>query len=149
MDNIKISKMNVSDLELIKDFLISDFDDFWSYNVFKSELLNPSSEYIVAKLNDDIAGFGGIWKSVDDIHITNIVVRKNLRNQNIGSIILSNLIEIAKKSKDKNSLTLEVNTNNIPAQKLYEKFGFKKVGIRKKYYNNTDDALILTKELKQ
>lgn len=141
--------MNVSDLELIKDFLISDFDDFWSYNVFKSELLNPSSEYIVAKLNDDIAGFGGIWKSVDDIHITNIVVRKNLRNQNIGSIILSNLIEIAKKSKDKNSLTLEVNTNNIPAQKLYEKFGFKKVGIRKKYYNNTDDALILTKELKQ
>lgn len=94
-------------------------------------------------------GFGGIWKSVDDIHITNIVVHKNLRNQNIGSIILSNLIEIAKKSKDKNSLTLEVNTNNIPAQRLYEKFGFKKVGIRKKYYNNTDDALILTKELKQ
>ena len=144
MDNIKISKMNVSDLELIKDFLISDFDDFWSYNVFKSELLNPSSEYIVAKLNDDIAGFGGIWTSVDDIHITNIVVHKNLRNQNIGSIILSNLIEIAKKSKDKNSLTLEVNTNNIPAQKLYEKFGFKKVGIRKKYYNNTDDAIIMT-----
>lgn len=94
-------------------------------------------------------GFGGIWKSVDDIHITNIVVHKKLRNQNIGSIILSNLIEIAKENKDKKSLTLEVNINNIPAQKLYEKFGFKKVGIRKKYYNNTDDALILTKKLKQ
>lgn len=149
MDNIKISKMTVSDLELIKDSLISDFDDFWNYNVFKSELLNPSSEYIVAKLNDNVAGFGGIWKSVDDIHITNIVVRKNLRNQNIGSIILSNLIEIAKKSKDKNSLTLEVNANNIPAKKLYEKFGFKKIGIRKKYYNNTDDAIIMTKELEK
>lgn len=147
MDNIDISKMTVSDLELIKDLLISDFDDFWSYNVFKSELLNLSSEYIVAKLNDNIAGFGGIWKSVDDIHITNIVVHKKLRNQNIGSVILSNLIEISKSCKDKNALTLEVNANNIPAQKLYEKFGFKKVGIRKKYYNNTDDAIIMTKEI--
>lgn len=54
MDNIDVSKMTVSDLELIKDFLISDFDDFWNYNVFKNELLNTSSEYIVARLNDNI-----------------------------------------------------------------------------------------------
>lgn len=62
MDNIKISKMTVSDLELIKDSLISDFDDFWSYNVFKSELLNPNSEYIVARLNDNIAR---LWRHLE------------------------------------------------------------------------------------
>lgn len=62
MDNINISKMTVSDLELIKDFLISDFDDFWNYNVFKSELLNPSSEYIVARLNDNIAR---LWRYLE------------------------------------------------------------------------------------
>ena len=147
MHNIEISKMTLLDLNSISDILLSDFDDFWSINVFKSELLTPNSEYIVAKLNNKIIGFGGIWKSVDDIHITNIVVRKNFRNQNVGSILLANLIDISKNNYDINYLTLEVNCNNIAAQKLYEKFGFKKVGLRKKYYNNTYDAIIMTKKL--
>lgn len=147
MDNPQISRMTISDLESIQDSLLSYFDDFWNFNVFKNELLNPNSKYIVAKVNNKIVGFAGIWKSVDDVHITNIVTAKKLRRQNIGSILLSNLIEMAKSEISITSITLEVNSANIPAQKLYEKFGFKKVGIRKKYYNNTDDAVIMTKNL--
>lgn len=147
MDNLKLSKMTLLDLENIKNILLADFDDFWSINVLKSELLNPDSKYIVAKLNNVILGFGGIWKSVDDIHITNIVVRKDYRNKHIGSIILSKLIEISKLENNIKELTLEVNSNNIPAIKLYENFNFKKVGLRKKYYNNIDDAIIYTKIL--
>lgn len=147
MDNIQISKMDISDLEEIKDVLLSDFDDFWNVNTFKEELLNPNSKYIVAKINNKIVGFAGIWKSVDDVHITNIVTSKSFRNQHIGSMMLSNLIELAKNENNITSITLEVNSNNIPAQKLYEKFGFKVVGLRKKYYNNIDDAIIYTKDL--
>ena len=147
MDNIQISRMTLSDLEEIKNTLLSDFDDFWNVNTFKEELLNPNSKYIMAKINDKIVGFAGIWKAVDDVHITNIVTSKNFRRQNIGSVMLSNLIEIAKSEKGITSITLEVNSTNIPAQKLYEKFGFKVVGLRKKYYNNIDDAVIMTKNL--
>lgn len=148
MDNIKISRMTVSDLNEIEDILFSDFDDFWNINTFKSELLNPNSKYIVAKIDNKIVGYAGIWKAVDDVHITNIVTAKNLRRQNIGSILLSNLIEMAKAENGITSITLEVNCNNLPAKKLYEKFGFEVVGLRKKYYNNIDDAIIMTKELK-
>ncbi len=144
MDNVIISTMTISDLNKIEDVLLSDFDDFWNINIFKNELINPNSKYIVAKINNEIVGFAGIWKAVDDVHITNIVTAKKFRRQNIGSILLSNLIELAKSEKGISSITLEVNSNNIPAQKLYEKFGFKVVGLRKKYYNNTDDALIMT-----
>ena len=147
MDNVDISIMSVSDLELIKDSLLTDFDDFWNFNTFKNELLNPNSKYIVAKSNNKIIGFAGIWKSVDDVHITNIVTAKEYRNQNIGSLMLSKLIEMAETEKNITSITLEVNSNNLPAQKLYEKFGFTVVGLRKKYYNNIDDALIYTKYL--
>ena len=147
MDNIQISKMDITDLEEIKDVLLSDFDDFWNVNTFKEELLNPNSKYIMAKIHNKIVGFAGIWKSVDDVHITNIVTSKNFRNQHIGSMMLSNLIELAKNENNITSITLEVNSNNIPAQKLYEKFGFKVVGLRKKYYNNIDDAIIYTKDL--
>lgn len=149
MDNIEISRMTVSDLNEIEDILFSDFDDFWNINTFKSELLNPNSKYIVAKINNKIVGYAGIWKAVDDVHITNIVTTKNLRRQNIGSILLSNLIEMAKAENGITSITLEVNCNNLPAKKLYEKSGFEVVGLRKKYYNNTDDAIIMTKELSE
>lgn len=148
MDNIEISRMTISDLECIKDILLSDFDNFWNVNTFMNELQNPNSKYILAKIDDKIVGFGGIWKSVDDVHITNIVTAKKFRKQNIGSILLSNLIQMAKAQKGITSITLEVNSTNIPAQKLYEKFDFKIVGIRKKYYNNTDDAVIMTKQLR-
>lgn len=147
MDNIQIFRMTISDLEEIQDTLLLDFDDFWNVNTFKEELLNPNSKYIMAKINDKIVGFAGIWKAVDDVHITNIVTSKNFRRQNIGSVMLSNLVEIAKSEKGITSITLEVNSTNIPAQKLYEKFGFKVVGLRKKYYNNMDDAIIYTKDL--
>ena len=148
MDNIKIETMNVSDLDSIAHILLTDFDDFWNYSVFKSELLNPNSTYIVAKLENNIVGFAGIWKAVDDIHITNIVVKKDFRNLGFGSVLLNKLIELCKEKKC-SSITLEVNTKNIPAIKLYEKFGFKNVGIRKKYYNGLDDAVIMTMEVNE
>ena len=143
MDNLEISDMTISDFELISPILSSDFDDFWSSQTLKSELNNENSEYIVAKLNNQIVGFAGIWKSVDDVHITDIVVKKDFRKNGIGSLLLQKLILLTKNSNYK-ELSLEVNANNIAAQKLYLKFGFKELGIRKKYYNNTDDAVIMT-----
>ena len=96
MDKIEICKMDVDDLESIKDVLSTEFDDFWTYNIFKQELLNPNSKYIIAKIDDIIVGFAGIWKAVDVIHITNIVTKKSLRNRGIGSILLDILINLAK-----------------------------------------------------
>ena len=127
MDNLEISNMTISDFEIISPILSSDFDDFWSSETLKSELNNENSEYIVAKLNSQIVGFAGIWKSVDDVHITDIVVKKDFRKNGIGSLLLQKLILLTKNSNYK-ELTLEVNANNIAAQKLYLKFGFKELG---------------------
>ena len=99
MDNIAILQMNISDLDKIAPILLTEFDDFWSVDVFERELLNPNSKYLVAKKEDEIIGFAGIWKAVDDVHITNIVVKKSFRNKGIGSIILEQLIEISKLEK--------------------------------------------------
>lgn len=133
--------MNLGDFQEIEPIYNLEFDDFWKPQNLKSELQNVSSKYIVAKENGEIVGFAGIWYSVDDAHITNIVVRKNYRNKGIGSLLLEKLIELA---KPKTSLTLEVNTKNEIAQKLYLKYGFKNLGIRKKYYDGIEDAYIMT-----
>ena len=141
--NYEIVPMTSEHFSIIKDTLLEDYDSFWSTSVLESELSNPNSYYFVAIDDGIILGFGGIWKAVDDCHITDIVVKKDCRQNGIGSKLLEKLIQEAKLKKV-NSLTLEVNSNNSPAQKLYEKYGFKTLGVRKKYYNNTDDAIIMT-----
>lgn len=137
--------MEESDLEYFENNL-SEFDDFWTFRLLKEEFENELTTCVVAKIEDEIIGFASLWEPPFEIHLNNIFVRKDVRGKNIGSIILEKLIEIAK-MKEKEELTLEVNVNNCVAIKLYEKYGFEKVGVRKKYYNNVDDGLIMTKKL--
>ena len=143
---IIIRKLQIEDLETIKDELQEKFDVFWTYNVLKSELENPLSTYIVAVHNNEIVGYAGIWQPTEEVHITNIVTKKEFRNQKIGTKMLEELIINAQQRK-LNEITLEVNVNNKIAINLYSKYNFKQVGIRKKYYNNTEDALIMTLKL--
>ena len=139
---IKIEEMSLSDLESIKDILISDFDDFWNYNILKEELESIDSKYIVAKTNDgEIIGFAGIKIIVDTADIMNIVVKKSWRNQGVGNLLLNNLVSLCK-NLNLSSLSLEVSENNIPAIHLYEKFGFKQIGLRKDYYNGKDGIIM-------
>jgi len=145
-NSIEISNMKLSDLDLIADNLETDFDDFWNYNIFKTELLNGNSKYLIAKLNNEIVGFAGFIPVLDEADISNIVVHKNFRNQKIGSLLLKNLIDLAH-SNNLKFLNLEVRESNIPAIKLYEKYGFEVCGIRKNYYNNIENAILMRKSL--
>ena len=77
----------------------------------------------------------------------NIVVKKDFRNIGIGALLLDYMIYYSK-NIDLKTITLEVNEINIPAIKLYEKFDFEKLGIRKKYYNGENDAIIMSKKIK-
>lgn len=71
-------------------------------------------------------GFAGILINFDVVEIMNIVVKKSYRNQGIGKVLLSELINLAKQTK-LNSLVLEVNSKNEIAIELYKKFEFKEV----------------------
>ena len=141
---MEITEMTLEDLEAMKDTLYSDFDNFWSYNVLKQELENENTTYIVAKENNEVVGFAGLSICFDEATLNNIVVKKSCRGRGIGGELLESLIELCTDLNAK-SFTLEVNVNNTPAINLYEKFGFKNLGIRKKYYNNATDAIIMTK----
>ena len=141
-NNIVISEMSETDLLYFKKSL-NEFDDFWTYNILEQEFNNSNTTYIVAKKNDLVIGFAGLLMVVDEANIMNIVTKKDKRNSGIGTQLLEKLIQIAKEKKA-TSITLEVNEKNIPAINLYKKLQFKEVGIRKKYYNNTDSAILMT-----
>lgn len=145
--DLKLSKMSIEDLKSIKNVLASEFDNFWSYDVLEEELECDNSYVIVAKVDENvIVGFAGLKVILDEADIMNIVVKKDFRHNGIGSVLLENLINY---SKDLNlkTITLEVNENNLSAIRLYDKFSFDKLGIRKNYYNGKSDAIIMSKKL--
>ena len=82
---ISISNMTFADLENLKNFLQSDFDEFWSYDILLSELSSSNSRYIVAKNKDNtIVGFAGIKIILDEAELMNIVTRKDMRHCGIA-----------------------------------------------------------------
>lgn len=143
---IEIKKMTKVHLEQIKDILQEQFDEFWNANVLDKELENSLSEYIVAIHNEEVVGYAGLWQPIDEGHITNIVTKKDKRGNHIGTKMLEEIIKLAK-TKGLKSVTLEVNEHNEPAINLYKKYNFVEVGKRTKYYNNIDDAIIMTLEI--
>ena len=140
---IKISTMMLNDLEQIKENLQTDFDDFWNFEIFKEELANTNSMYLVLKYENEIVSFGGIKFILDEADIMNIVTKKDKRNQGFAKFLLNKLITMAKEQNCK-TITLEVNENNLPAIKLYKDFKFKEIGKRKNYYKNGDTAILMT-----
>lgn len=140
---IKISTMMLNDLEQIKENLQTDFDDFWNFEIFKEELANTNSMYLVLKYENEIVSFGGIKIILDEANIMNIVTKKDKRNQGFAKFLLNELITMAKEQNCK-TITLEVNENNLPAIKLYKDFKFKEIGKRKNYYKNGDTAILMT-----
>ena len=83
MKEILISEMILSDLDEISSIITTEFDDFWNASTLESELKNPFSKYIVAKIENEIVGFAGVIDTVDRLEITNIVVKKNFRKMEL------------------------------------------------------------------
>jgi len=90
-----------------------------------------------------ILGMVGFWTMAGEAHISTIGVRPAYRRQGLGELLLISAIELAQ-VLDSTIVTLEVRASNLPAQTLYEKYGFIRVGLRKGYYSDREDALIMT-----
>ena len=144
-NSLIIEPFTTQSLNKICDVLEIEFDNFWNYNILKSELENTSSIYLCCKQDDEIIGFAGISIVLDTAELNNIVIRKNKRGQGYSSFLLKMLIKSAK-SHGCNKINLEVSSKNIIAIKLYTNFGFKQVGLRPGYYRGVD-ALLFTLDI--
>ncbi|MEW6555766.1 MAG: ribosomal protein S18-alanine N-acetyltransferase [Elusimicrobiota bacterium] len=123
------------------------YPDPWTPKMFYKELQLEFSYFFVVTLFSKIVGYVVFWCIDDEIHLTNFTVSKNYRRQGFGKTMLKYVIDFVKSFniKKNGKIYLEVRDTNLPAITLYKNFGFKKICIRKKYYSNTDDAVIMAK----
>ncbi len=115
----------------------------WSFSLFMSELnLRSTRHYVAARVGGLLVGYGGLMYVADEGHVTNIAVDPVWHRHQIGTRLLANLVEAAR-ARGARHMTLEVRVSNTPAQAMYRRFGFVTEGVRKNYYEQKEDALIM------
>jgi len=144
---VAIGPMRLEDLPQIHAIEQASFTSPWPPHAYKSELeSNRLAHYLTARVGDTITAYGGMWLMVDEAHITTFAVHPAWRRQRIGERLLLAFLDIAV-DRGAHEATLEVRLSNLPARKLYEKYGFRPVGLRPRYYSDdNEDALIMTTE---
>ena len=117
----------------------------WSVNVFNSELemfRRGERTYLAALQGRTLLGYAGMLYAGDDAHVTNIAVGPQFHRQGVATRLLAELAWAAIE-RGSTGLTLEVRVSNTGAQALYERFGFERAGVRKNYYENVEDAIVM------
>lgn len=144
---VVIQDMTLDDVDGVQVVERASFPLPWPANAFRHELTqNKNARYIVARDGERIVAYAGLWLMVDEAHITTFAVLPEARRRRIGERLLQRLFEIAHEMKAE-WLTLEVRASNLAAQRLYEKYGFRRAGVRRRYYSdNNEDALIMWTE---
>jgi ribosomal-protein-alanine N-acetyltransferase len=144
---LTIRPMAVADLDAVQGIEHASFTTPWPPQAYRQELeSNRLAHYLVGQLGDDVVAYGGIWLMVDEAHITTVAVHPAFRRRRIGERLLLAMLDVSL-DRHANEATLEVRLSNLAARRLYEKYGFRPVGIRPRYYSdNQEDALIMTTE---
>ena len=143
---MKIIPMNESHVAQVAALETLCFSDPWSENSVASELTNPLSLWLIAEEDGRVCGYIGSQTVLDETDMMNIAVHPDYRRRGIAAGLISELVNRLK-ARGSHILRLEVRQSNAPAITLYERLGFKQLGLRKNYYRNPkENALILGKE---
>ena len=142
---VAVSPMELADVASVEAIERASFSAPWPPNAYRTELqTNRLAHYLVIRVGPQIVGYAGLWLMVDEAHVTTFAIHPDWRRRRLGERLLMALLDIALDRRAAEA-TLEVRLSNLAARRLYEKFGFRPVGIRPRYYtDNGEDALIMT-----
>ena len=115
----------------------------WSAGMFWNELA-AGHPYVAAVQDGEVVGYAGLVVAPpDEAWVNNMAVRRDHQRRGIGRALLEELLAIARRSGARHTL-LEVAADNLPAQALYDSYGFEVIGLRKNYYQASGtDALVM------
>lgn len=137
----RIRRMRKRDLPAVLRLERSIYPQPWSRGVFSEELALVNRHYVVLEDDGSIVGYGGLLLVAEDAHVTTIAIDPDSRRRRHGTRLMLALVDAAWAAGARH-LTLEVRVSNDGARRLYQRFGFAPVGVRKDYYRD-EDALVM------
>lgn len=142
---VSVEAMRVADIDAVQRVERASFPVPWPAYALRQEVeTNRLARYLVVRAGDDIVAYAGVWLLVDEAHVTTFAVLPEWRRRGIGGRLMVAVMRLAAQLNARVA-TLEVRLSNMPARALYQRFGFRPVGVRPRYYSdNGEDALIMT-----
>jgi ribosomal-protein-alanine N-acetyltransferase len=142
-----IRPMTTDDLDAVLSIEQASFPTPWRREHFAHELAAPHSFPFVTEYNGIIGGYVCLMSLFEEAQILDIAVAPELRGRGMARLLMDHAISVARK-KEAEVLALEVRASNFAAITLYERCGFVRTGIRSKYYEGVDDAVLMEMSLK-
>jgi [ribosomal protein S18]-alanine N-acetyltransferase len=144
--DLKLQSLTSEHISAILELDQACFGGLWTLEGYQRELDSPNSELLglfSPVYGSKLLGMGCFWAILDEAHITILAIHPQFHRQGLGQLLLYSLLETAS-DRGLERATLEVRASNLAAISLYQKFGFKIAGRRKRYYqDNGEDALLL------
>lgn len=149
MEQIQIRNAEERDLLQIEALEIANFSRPWPIELLRRNLPNDRHEFLVAVRGGEVLGYIFMLHVMDEGYISNIAVAEQERRQGIGALLVDAMVRRCE-ALELLFVTLEVRASNEAAIRLYDKFGFETVGVRKGYYEAPiEDAVLMTKYWKE
>lgn len=137
-----IKRMEKKDIDSVYEIECACFSNPWSREDIAGQLELETSHFLVALVDNRVAGYMGLQIFSGEGYVTNVAVLPEYRRQGIAEALIKNQLE-----NEMEFISLEVRQSNAPAISLYEKCGFENVGIRPNFYTNpNENAIIMTKQ---
>ncbi|MFZ5980311.1 MAG: ribosomal protein S18-alanine N-acetyltransferase [Candidatus Zixiibacteriota bacterium] len=141
--DFKLREMTATDIDAVMALEEEIFPDAWPRAAFEDILVEEAWSAVVAQNGDEIIGYGCYLVVLDEAHLANIAVGPAYRRKSVAKHILDHILKDIKKKKCR-MLLLEVRVSNKSARIFYERYGFKELYRRKRYYRNPiEDALVM------
>ena len=141
-----IREWTESDIAKIAEIEERCFQDAWSVVAFEDILKYPIHHSFLVEEGGQVCAYACVLVLFEDAELENIAVDLPYRKRGIAKALMDALHEKAKALGAKRCL-LEVRVSNAPAISLYEKYGYEKYGVRKRYYEDGEDAFVMQKQL--
>jgi len=139
---VSLRLLVVSDLPAVIEIERASFPSPWKPESFLNELNNPYARLVVAERTGQVIGYLCCWLVADEVQILDVAVRPDYRRCGVGRLLLQDILTEARQN-GACSASLEVRVSNQPAITLYQALGFQQVAIRRRYYENGEDALLM------
>ena len=138
---LRIRLLGYADLPDVISIERRSFPAPWSLAMFVLELSKPSSICVGAFQGDELIGYLICSRYHTVWHVMNVAVQETRRRSGVATALIDHLLDEA---GDHDRYTLEVRVSNTEAIRMYESFGFRTAGVRRRYYHdNNEDALIM------
>lgn len=141
-----IRRLELNDIDTIVKLEEEIFGESLGFEMLSEEINNPLIWFRVIEIDNKVIGYIGGYFFMEDGEILNFVIDENYQHQGYGSSLFTSIIDEAYNIGVRR-ITLEVRKSNHKGISFYTKHNFKEIFVRKHYYKNGEDAIVMMKEL--